>query len=331
MFKLSQGVPRIINVICDRALLGAYSVESRRVTRQLVRRAAAEISGRRYVAPWLRWATPAIMGAGIVLLGIGAWSMLPMSTGDAPQVAATVANAEPVAALPEPAAEAPAAVAITVDEPEPEVSLDEQLSLASDLTSLDSALATLYAQWNLDYDRGTDGCVQAQQLGYECLRQRGSWNSLRQLDRPAILTLTDSRGDNHRAVLTAIHGDRAELSIAGVDVSHPIEQVSDLWFGEFLLIWKPANASSVALLPGMRDPNVIWLRQSLTAIDDRYRAEPLDSDLYDAGLEQQVRAFQRDHRLLVDGLAGRQTQIIINSLLAPDDVPRLTTPMLAQD
>ena len=37
VFKLSQGVPRLINVICDRALLGAYSVESRRVTRQLVR------------------------------------------------------------------------------------------------------------------------------------------------------------------------------------------------------------------------------------------------------------------------------------------------------
>ena len=331
VFKLSQGVPRLINVICDRALLGAYSIESRRVTRQLVRRAAAEISGHRYVAPWLRWATPAMITTGVVLLAVGAWSVLPMSPGEVPQAASTLANAEPLVAVPEPGIDETLAAAITADEPEPEASLDEQLSLASDLTSLDSALATLYSIWDLDYDRNADGCAQARRSGYECLRQRGSWNSLRQLDRPAILTLTDSRGDSHRAVLTAIHGDSAILSIAGVDVSHPIEQVSELWFGDYLLIWKPANASSVALLPGMRDPNVIWLRQSLAAIDNRYRAEPLDSNLYDASLEQQVRAFQRDHRLLVDGLAGRQTQIIINSLLASDDVPRLTTPMLAQD
>ena len=44
-FRLSQGVPRLINVICDRALLGAYSRESRRVDRRLIRRAAAEVRG----------------------------------------------------------------------------------------------------------------------------------------------------------------------------------------------------------------------------------------------------------------------------------------------
>jgi hypothetical protein len=41
--------------------------------------------------------------------------------------------------------------------------------------------------------------------------------------------------------------------------------------------------------------------------------------------------FQRDHRLEVDGLAGQQTQIIINSLLAVVGTPRLSTPRLAQD
>ena len=69
----------------------------------------------------------------------------------------------------------------------------------------------------------------------------------------------------------------------------------------------------------------------LLAIDERYRAEPLDSSVYDTELEQRVIAFQRDHRLDVDGLAGRQTQIIINSLLGPEDTPRLKTPMLARE
>ena len=65
----------------------------------------------------------------------------------------------------------------------------------------------------------------------------------------------------------------------------------------------------------------------------RKRAEPLDSGIYDAALEQRVIEFQRDHRLDVDGLAGQQTQIIINSLLGSEDTPRLTapTPRLARE
>ena len=36
VYRLTEGVPRLINVICDRALLGAYSQGSRRVNRRLV-------------------------------------------------------------------------------------------------------------------------------------------------------------------------------------------------------------------------------------------------------------------------------------------------------
>ena len=81
----------------------------------------------------------------------------------------------------------------------------------------------------------------------------------------------------------------------------------------------------------MRNSNVVWLRESLAAIDERYRAEPFDSNVYDQELQRQVREFQRDHRLDIDGLAGQQTQIIINSLLEPDSTPRLTIPRLAQE
>ena len=171
----------------------------------------------------------------------------------------------------------------------------------------------------------------AQSAGYACLMQRGSWSSLRQLDRPAILTLTDSRGKNHHVVLQALQGDRAELSIAGVSVTHSFLDVTDMWFGDYILLWKPPNGTAFALGRGSRGATVVWLRRSLAAIGDSYRAEPLDSSIYDAELEQRVIDFQRDHRLDVDGLAGQQTQIIINSLLGSEDTPRLTTPRLARD
>lgn len=46
VFKYSHGVPRLINVICDRALLGAYSANSDTVSAAMVSRAGREVFGR---------------------------------------------------------------------------------------------------------------------------------------------------------------------------------------------------------------------------------------------------------------------------------------------
>jgi general secretion pathway protein A len=282
VFRLTDGVPRLINVICDRALLGAYSRELRRVNRRLIRRAAAEIKGIPYAVPWLRWALPVIAAVAVVIIGASFWSLLdadrpllverPAPSADTQQDESSEPPIEEISVVAKPVPE-PA--------PEPDPTLDEQLILADGLTRLDTAFTELFEIWGLEYSGG-DGCVQARNTGHACLINRGSWSSLRQLDRPAILTLTDSRGDSHHVVLTALLGE-------------------------------------------------VWLRQSLASIDERYRADPLDSNVFDSALEQRVREFQRDHRLDVDGLVGRQTQIIINSLLAPDGTPRLTTPRLARD
>jgi murein L,D-transpeptidase YcbB/YkuD len=72
----------------------------------------------------------------------------------------------------------------------------------------------------------------------------------------------------------------------------------------------------------MRDPDVRWLRESLAAIQGEPVA-PMDSDLYDTGLEERVKAYQRDRHLNADGLVGHQTQVAIISELRADDTPRL--------
>ncbi|HEX5786723.1 MAG TPA: AAA family ATPase [Woeseiaceae bacterium] len=357
VYRLSQGVPRLINVICDRALLGAYGRESRRVSAPMVRRAAAEIAGTPWTAPGRRWLWPAGLAAVAAVVGVGAFAVYeqqrgPEQQGVAAAESATVdpatldpatvdpatadrttadaASVDPAAGAPEPGQE-PAVAALT--EPAAEAvlapTLDYELQMAGDLTDTSTALASLFGTWGLPPEAAPRDCAAAALEGYECVHQRGSWTSLRQYDRPAILTLTDSTGATHDVLLAAIDGTRAELSIGGVAVEHSIDEISDLWFGQFLLVWRPANGEVVALVPGLAHPNVAWLRQSLAAIDDSYRAEPLDSVRYDAPLTERVRAFQRDHRLLVDGLAGRQTQMIVNSLTG--NVPRLTAPLLAQD
>jgi len=80
----------------------------------------------------------------------------------------------------------------------------------------------------------------------------------------------------------------------------------------------------MALRPGSRGPGVLWLRQSLARLDGDEVAGA-GSDFFDAALEQRLKEFQREHRLQVDGLAGQQTQILINSLLQGDGTPRLVS------
>jgi len=349
VYRLTQGVPRLINVICDRALLGAYSKETRRVNRRLVQRAAAEIEGIPYTSALQRWAIPALGAVAVAVIAVSLWPLLeqrsePVQAKPASAFAADDSATAPVTATepvtttaairdpdPQPVPEVEAETEVEAD-PAVDAALDDQLLLAGELTQLGSAFEVLFSLWGLDLNEPvTSGCDLAESAGYACLIQRGSWSSLRQLDRPAILALTDSGGQKHHVVLKAVQGDRVQLSIAGVDVTHPFMDVADMWFGDFILIWRPPNGKALPLARGSRGDNVVWLRESLAAIDDRYRAEPLDAAIYDAELEQRVIEFQRDHRLLVDGLAGQQTQIIINSLLGSNDAPRLTTSRLAQD
>src|SRR6201996_4676166 len=64
--RLATGVPRVINVVCDRALLGAYSLDRHRVTGTLVRNAASEVFGKQFTPRWLPWAGAAAAGALLV-------------------------------------------------------------------------------------------------------------------------------------------------------------------------------------------------------------------------------------------------------------------------
>jgi general secretion pathway protein A len=335
LFKLTGGVPRLINVIADRALLGAYSAEKRRVNRRLVRRAAEEVAGAPRGLPWPRWALATIGMAAVVITA--ASYLLLFGPGRSSSSSAAVAASEPAPAAMEPEVRAPATPQPEPEpEPEPESAppeptLDEQLALAESLTSRDAAFGTLFELWGGEYAGSGNGCAEAEAAGFGCLSQRGSWTSLQQYDRPAILSLVDRGGNTHDVVLTAIEGEQVELSIGGIRVTHRAADVSPLWFGEFTLLWQPPDGVAPTVGPGSRGPGVVWLRQSLATIDPRYATAEAGSEFFDANLEQQVRAFQRDNRLEVDGVAGRQTQIVINTLLTPGGSPRLAATTLARE
>ncbi len=327
--RLSGGIPRVINVICDRALLGAFTQEDHRAGGALVRQAASEVYGRPVPAPWLKWATAAAVAAALALVAVGLWTYLaqrPAATADAgpsrtvapvePPPAASVAVAPsietPGAAAPEPVLGAP-----------PPPPLAELLVRHGNDTTTEAALARLFALWGALYEpaRGR-GCDQAVRQGLECLFQKGSWAQLRTLNRPAILTLTDDVGRTHQVLLTGLTDEHATLDLGGEPREVGITALSRYWFGDFLLLWRPPLAVVKSLGPGMRGEDVRWLRESVRAAQGLPTTPP-GSDVYDDELVRLVQDFQRQHRLAVDGVAGVQTQIALDTALNATGSPTI--------
>jgi len=329
--RLSGGIPRVINVICDRALLGAFTQEDHRAGAALVRQAASEVYGRPVPAPWLKWTTTAAVAAAVALVGVGTWMYLgsrPRTTADEVAARADVTPASAAAAPGAPAGAAPAAATPAAVEPQSAppvatVSLDQLLVRHGNDTTTEAALGKLFALWGALYDptKGR-GCDQATRQGLECLFQKGSWAQLHALNRPAILTLTDDLGRSHQVVLTSLDDEHARIDLGGEQREVSISAVSRHWFGDFLLLWRPPLAVAKALTPGMRGEDVRWLRDSLRAANG-LPASPPGNDLYDDELVQLVQDFQRQHRLAVDGVAGVQTQIALDTALNATGSPTI--------
>ncbi|MDG2375547.1 MAG: AAA family ATPase [Woeseiaceae bacterium] len=325
VYRLSGGVPRIINVICDRALLGAYSQESRTVDKTLVRKAASEVSGQKVRPGAMRWLMPALGVTSLIFTGAVLWDNVTGNTPLTESATITVPIEEPTQTEAEP--DEPVLEAIPEEAPE-----EADAPALADIDQLfanyqgSTGYTTLLGLWGVAYDSAAgSACAQAEAAGLRCYFQRGSWGNLRQLDRPVVLTLTSSVGESFDVALTGIDDQSAQLAVADGYINVGLDALTNYWLGQFLLLWRPANDNDQPIGPGMESENVRWLRQSLATIDTGFNSTSGNPDVFDAKLEEQLIAFQRQHRLQADGVAGQKTIIIINSLLAVDDTPRLSS------
>jgi general secretion pathway protein A len=331
LYTHARGIPRLINVIADRALLAAYTKDQRNVDAKLVSAAAAEVFGVRRKAPWWPFAT-GVAGAAAIVLGV-------TNLGNAPPVPEPAAEqflGAPVS-QPAPAPTAVLAVETPAATPPSEPAAVPPHAESPTLTTLladpkfalttDAAIAELLAVWGAPYDpaRG-EPCIQAQERGLRCLYQRrGTLSELRRVNWPAILSLVAADGTERPVVVTALGYDHAQLVANGSTFELPLAELSYYWYGDHLLLWRPGHAPARDLTPGVNDEGVRWLRETLAQLAHEPAAIEL-STLYDAALEQRVRAYQRTHQLTVDGIVGARTQI---AMLAELNLPN--TPSLVKD
>jgi len=308
MHRLSNGIPRIINVVSDRALLGAFTQETQRVGPALVRSAAGEVYGRTFRPPWMKALAATSAAAAVAVLALGVWLLI---RGNEPKQVETTA-ASVVAPAPAPV-ETVAPVALPPAAPAA-ADMADLLKENGAETNTEGAFAQLFSLWGGKFDP-THGrpCDQALQQGLECVYQQGSWGQLRTLNRPAILTLIDDSGNAHQVVIASLNDGNASIELKSAQHEVSIASISRFWYGDYLVLWRPQVASPRALSAGMQGDGVRWLRQSLNTAQGRASAEK-PSDVYDQELVRMVEDFQRQHRLNVDGIAGVQTQIVLDTL-----------------
>ncbi len=284
IYRATRGIPRLINVVCDRVLLGSYGQNESRVSMKMLRQALAEVMGQEPLerrGGW-RWAVGL---AALTLLGaIPTWYFY--NTGPAQS-----------------AVQAPAAVS-TVPVP-----AQAAAPIPGLLDNHETAMQVLAGHLGL----ATGACPALAQRGWRCESlEAASWDELLEFDRPAVLTLVSPARFVSFAVLVGVEDGNGVLRTELGQQRIPLSVLGPQWRGGFELIWQPPGSYAGPVSRGDSGPMVAWLAQTFADLDGQ--AQPLASDEFNAALEARVRLFQRQFKLRDDGVVGLKTLLKLNTV-----------------
>jgi general secretion pathway protein A len=331
--EIARGVPRRINLLCDRALLGAYATNQPRVERAVVEKAAGEVFETDAPATKSRqglaaasassWASPLGVGlvVGALVAGVLFWlwsqNAVPRTAAVAPEAPQAVTPPVPAAADPAPPAPAPA------DAPAPAptaASLPEPLpgppAASALLKNEAEAFRELGPLWGPPLTSG-EPCAVAQREQLQCYRtDRMTLSGLRQLDRPGIVTLRLDEGSG-LALITALSGDTATLQAGGRRWRMPLTALAEVWRGDFATLWRTPPGQTTRLVDGRTGPAADWLGERIAGLQAAGKVPASATHL-----TARIQAFQRANGIEAAGLAGPITFMQVN-LASGVDEPRL--------
>ncbi|MEZ5663250.1 MAG: AAA family ATPase [Burkholderiaceae bacterium] len=338
---LARGVPRRINLLCDRALLGAYATGRSKVDAAIVEKAATEVFEQPDVEPtpaaratgpaWLRSAGTLGLGAlggALVAALLYVWwprpesvpSQAPSKVGQAatPSVAPPaggpaadgVRTAAPITGAPEPR---------TPEAPRPEPGLPDAEALWTDNGAAWRQLATL---WGVRLGDG-DACDQglAQQL--QCFRIfRMTVHGLRLLDRPALLQIELPGQPAGWAILTAMTGETATLRAGDRHWQVPLTALADIWHGDYATLWRQPPGQQGRISNALGSASGDW---ALARLRQLQRDGQLDTTAQDN--DRLLMAFQQAHGIEPHGRASPMTFMMVNLVTGVAE-PRLSSSQL---
>jgi len=376
IFQLCNGTPRLINIICDRALLGAYAKNSDTIDVKTVTQAAQEIlpptpntvfnPTRKAIA-----ASVVLASFAVVAYTIPSWNRtevqpLQEASLNTPSSApARLYNKQTtpsaIVAIPPKLNKAQEKTAASVIQnknasliiestltkpnthrhgisteketrlnssesalPKATTTLEELLNNPNCSSGTETAIRGLFKLWGTNYRSKPNqtACEVASNIGLSCVHDKGTWNNLRRTNRPAVIEMQNSQGNWQHLLISQINDNNIVLSCDKNFTSITLEEADKHWFGEYLILWNPPR-KRMRFERGNRGQDVLNFRRQLKTILNIDSSN--DSDIFDRSLEEMVIEFQQINSLKADGVAGKETIILLNTLTNKSGTPLLTT------
>lgn len=327
--KYSGGIPRLINLLCERSLMAGYAQSRVPIDHHMVRQAAAEVLGEeeptqnRYL-----WPT-ATAAALFVAFGVSYWLFTdkPVNAASASSMAleSTSANvaASNIQALS--ATEGISKLVQPVDQQSSQVSIpDPNQRLLNDAINqsrdIDTAFAGLFSVWGKVPYKGLTACQSAVEQGLACYQQQGNWMSLTRLNYPAVVYLVDDNQQDFYGAVIAVDGEQLLMQLGEQQL-----WVDRAWFnqhfsGTFEILWQAPNLPMTDISQKSSPGQLQWLENALAHVNNRNTRRV---NQFDMQLENDLKSFQSQHGLKADGIAGNQTLVRLNLYLSQQG-PRLT-------
>ncbi|MDN3640733.1 AAA family ATPase [Simiduia curdlanivorans] len=336
--RYSGGIPRLINILCDRMLLGAYAENSRNLDTKKLKQAAAEVI---VSAPetlsskpnlWRRKSLSLLQASlGLMVLGLGTYFLsshihqgavqAPLVQDAAKAIAETAESDSTMQTLATPTATIATATTqrdetdIGNSPVETSAAQAPELTLATQTYSTDSAaLSALFTALGSPQLGGPAPCEDTAGTQWHCASLTvKNWKGFLQYNRPAVLEFVNQSGQSHYGVILSVQGVTATLLHQGHTFKRPLMALGNEWSGNFTLVWQGPEGYEKPLSVGDKGRLVTWIAQRFADIDQQVK--PLASTVFTSQLAARVKIFQTENNIQADGIVGLQTLLKINDTL----------------
>jgi len=304
----SGGIPRLINVVCERLLLGAYSQEKHVVDNAIFNQAIQEVMGKKTIAQHKNnKAIKAIIQGAVVILIVLLVALFNKSE-------------------------------VLFGKHQQSTEISSVSSVSSEISSASSSSGTSlssvrsYSEYQMEKNQAESLLMSfagettfdvnlpcAIQFGqnYRCQKEQlSTWNQLEEWHRPGLLTLVDEHKKAFYLMVIGLSSDQLLVRNQQQEKILNWVDIAPYWNGELTFVWKSPVGFDTTLSVDDQSPVVTWVAEQFAKIDKQ--KEPLTQLIFTEKLKKRIQLFQASRGMDATGLIDKITLQQLNLVLAID-------------